>query len=472
MICIPITASKVNEAIKDMKKASQIADILELRLDFLRNIGEKSLKRLLSGTRKKIIVTDRKNRLNLIEEAIRLGTDYVDLDISIGEKLIKKIIANKNKTRIIVSSHNYKKTDRKEVNQIFEKIKKLKPEIIKIVTLANDINDNLIIFDLIRKARKQNKKIIALCMGERGEVSRILSVLFGAELTFGCLAKGKESAPGQIVAKDLKNIYRIHKLKGNKVNIFGLVGNPVAHSKGITVHNKVFQKLNMNNVYVNFLVDDVGSFIKSFEGIISGLSITIPFKGEVIPYLDKVDPIAKKIGAVNTIVKKNGRLTGYNTDCAGAIKAIEEHIKLKNHDFVILGAGGTARAIAYGIKEGKGNLIILNRTINKAEKLANELGCAFGSLDIQFLNVHCLINTTSVGMFPKINDSPINRKLLKKMLVFDVIYNPKITKLLKDARANDCKIISGADMFANQAALQLKLWVGKNVDKNYIKGMI
>jgi 3-dehydroquinate dehydratase/shikimate dehydrogenase len=470
MICIPITASNINEAKNDMKEASKIADILELRLDFIRNINEKNLKKLVKNKKKKIIVTDRKKRLNLLKKAIELKADLIDLDLSLGEKKIKKIIGDKNKTKVIVSFHNFKKTDKKELTAVFEKIKKLNPDIIKVATFANNINDNLIIFGLIKKAKKQNKKIIALCMGEKGGISRILSVPLGAELTFGSLKQGKESAPGQITAKILKEVYRVNKLKNPK--IFGLVGNPVKHSKGIIIHNKAFEKSKLNNIYVNFLVDDLASFIKGFKGIVSGLSVTIPFKTEVMKHLGKVDLITKKIGAVNTVVKKGNKLIGYNTDCVGAIRAIEEKTKIKNKDFVILGAGGAARAIAFGIKQKKGNLIILNRTVKKAEKLAKELKCAFGGLKLSYLNVDCLINTTSIGMFPKVNESLVNKKLLKNMVVFDAIYNPRMTKLLKDAKSNKCKIILGAEMFVNQATEQLKLWSGKNVNKNYLKRLV
>ncbi len=468
MICIPIVASNINEAIKDMKKASRIADLVELRLDFIKDINEKNLKRLLSNKTKKVIVTDRKKRLNLIEEAIKLKADFIDLDISIGRKTIKNIISNKNKTKVIVSFHNFKKTNEKEITNIYKKIKRMNPGIIKIATFANSINNNIILFDLIKRAKKENKKIIALCMGEKGEISRILSPLLGAELTFGSLKKGKESALGQITAETLKNTYRINKLKNPK--IFGLVGNPVKHSKGIIIHNKAFKKLNLNSIYVNFLVDDLKPFIKEFKPIISGLSITIPFKKEIIKYTNKVEKTAKKIGAVNTIIKKNNKLIGYNTDLTGAMSAIESKTKIKGKKVLMLGAGGVARAIGFGIIQKKGKLTILNRTANKAKKLAKELKCKSGSLKElkNQKNMDILVNATSIGMFPNINKTPIKKQTLKKIItnntvVFDSVYNPQKTKLLKEAKKLDCNIMGGYDMFLNQAKEQFKLFTKREL---------
>ena len=394
MIAVPIVASTTKEAIKDIEK-SKDADLIELRLDLIKDINENKLKKLLSNKRKKI-VTDRKKRLNLIKKAIELNADFIDLGLSIGEKTIKEIIKKKKKTKIIVSFHNFKKTSKKEVTKKYNQIKKLNPDIIKIVTFANSIDDNKIIFDLIKKAKKDNKKIIALCMGEKGEISRILSPLLGSYLTFASLKKGKESAPGQIDINTLKSTYRINNLKNPK--IFGLVGNPVSHSKGIIIHNQAFRKLKLNNIYVNFPVDNIASFIKNYKGMIDGLSITIPFKREIIKHLDKVEKSAKKIGAVNTVIKKNGKLVGYNTDITGAIKAIESKTTIKGKKILMIGAGGVARAIGYGVTQKKGNLIILNRTVSKAKKLCKELKCSSGSLAQlnKLSNIDIIINATSI----------------------------------------------------------------------------
>jgi len=305
-------------------------------------------------------------------------------------------------------------------------------------------------------------------MGEKGEISRILSPLFGTELTFGSIEEGRESAPGQITADILKNIYRIDKLRAPK--IFGLVGNPIKHSKGIIIHNKTFQKLKLNNIYLNFLVNKLKSFMKEYGPIISGLSITIPFKREIIKHLDKVDPAAKKIGAVNTVIKKKGKLIGYNTDLTGAIKAIESKTNIKNKKVLIIGAGGVARAIGYGIIQKKGKLTILNRTTSKAKRLAKELNCKGAGLN-QLKDIHdidIIINATSIGMHPNINKTPIKKQTLKNIInkntvVFDSVYNPKKTKLLKEAKKLSCNIVGGYDMFVNQAKEQFKLFTGRQL---------
>ncbi len=459
MIAIPIVASTVKEALKDIRKSN--ADLVELRLDFIKDINTSRLEKLLR-TNRKAIVTDRKKRHELIKKAIELKAGFIDLDISLGEKSIKNIIKEKQNTRIIVSFHNFKKTDRKEINARYSQIKKLNPDIIKIVTYANSIEDNLIILGLIKKAKKQKIKIIALCMGEKGQISRILSVPFGAFLTFGSLEKGKESAPGQIQAKALKEIYHVNELKNPK--IFGLLGNPVSHSKGYIFHNRKFKK--SEKIYVNFLVNDISSFIRKFKPIISGLSITIPFKRKVIRLLDKVGPLAKKIGAVNTVIKKKNKLIGYNTDITGAIKAISSKTRIKGKNVLLLGAGGVARAIAYGIVNEGGNLIIINRTEKKAKNLSKELNCSSAALKelpkLSYIDI--IINATSIGMEPNIENTPIKKKILRKIskknaLVFDSVYTPKTTKLLKQAEKLGFITVSGYDMFINQAEEQARLFL-------------
>ena len=477
MIAVPIVASTTKEALKDMRDASKSADIIELRLDY---IGDLDLEILLAKRIKPVIVTARSQadggkieigesrRIRLIEKAIKLGAEYVDVELSLGSEKIKRIISRKGKTKVIVSYHNFDRTDEKEIVQKYKQIKRLKPDVIKIVTFANSIEDNAVMIRLIKQAVKEKKEIISFCMGEKGEVSRILCAPLGSFVTFASLRKGKESAPGQMDAKTLNDVYGINKLKMPK--IFGLIGNPVKQSKGIFIHNNAFRKRGMNKVYVNFLVDDLASFVRSFRKLIKGFSVTIPFKSEIMKYIDGVDLTAGKIGAVNTVINEDGKLIGYNTDVKGAINVIESKMKIKNKRVLMIGAGGVARAISYGIKDKGGKLIILNRTASRAKSLGNELKCEYGGLDKldKVMGVDAIINATSIGMVPNINEMPIGKDKLKRIakkgtLVFDSVYNPRKTKLLKEAEKLGCNIADGYDMFINQADEQFKLFTGRRL---------
>jgi shikimate dehydrogenase len=203
------------------------------------------------------------------------------------------------------------------------------------------------------------------------------------------------------------------------------------------------------------------------------VSVTIPHKIDVMDYLDDIEEVARKIGAVNTILNQEGRLLGYNTDCSGAIIALEEKIELKDKKTILLGAGGSARAIAFGLKGKGADLTILNRTVKKAEMLALELNCQHGGLELlESLQPDILINTTSLGMYPKMDDTPVKKDFLKNMLVFDIVYNPLKTRLIKEAEQNGCTTIMGLEMFVNQAALQFELWTGKKAPKDLMRKVV
>lgn len=464
MICLSIKAKTAATAAKYVKNAVR-TDLIELRLDYIKDINANKLERILKSTKRELIITDRKERMDLLIRSIELGADYIDIDIFAGTKKINKLIAAKckTKTKLIVSYHDFEKTDKKELNTKYSRIKKLKPDIIKMAALANSIEDNIIMFDLIKKAEKECHKIIALCMGEKGEVSRILSPLLGSEITYGSIKHGLESAPGQVPVEVLKNTYRIDKLKNP--DIFGLVGNPVKHSKGIYLHNDRFRKLKKNCIYLNFCADDIGKFIIDFRQLISGLSVTIPFKKDIIEYLDKTEETAHITDAVNTVIKKGGKLIGYNTDIAGAVKAIKEKTSIENKKVLLVGAGGAASAIAYGIVKEKGKLTIINRTEKKARYLAGKLGCKAADFSgiSNLKDIDIVINGTSVGMWPDIKKTPVPKNVLKKIkgkrcTVFDTVYNPEMTKLLQDAKTLGCELVYGKKMFEYQARLQQDLF--------------
>lgn len=479
MICIPVTARSTQEAINELKEASKHADVVELRIDY---IESPDLSALLKAKEKPVIVTNRpkhqgglfvgdeESRISLLKKAIELKADYIDLEYDCVDK-----IKDLGDTKLIVSYHNFDETP-KNVKQIHRDLTKSNAHIVKLVTFANDIVDNFCVFELLNET---DYPTIAFCMGELGQISRILSPRFGGKLVFASLASGKESAPGQLTIDELTNIYHVQEIK-DSTQIFGLLGNPVAHSKGHYIHNASFKEKDINAVYLLFRVENIATFIDVVKKFgIDGLSVTIPHKESVIKYLDEVDPIAKKIGAVNTVVNHDGKLVGYNTDCPAAINALEKSINksgssIQNKKVVIIGAGGAARALAFGLKEKETNITLVNRTFERCVELASEVGCNYGKLsEISEIDADVLINTSSVGMFPHIADSPVPDTILKQgMVVFDVVYNPRETKLLKDAKRNGCVTLDGVEMFVGQAALQFELFTGKKSPIDLMKSIV
>ncbi len=261
-----------------------------------------------------------------------------------------------------------------------------------------------------------------------------------------------------------------------KTKLCVLIGDPVEHSLSPLIHNSSFQKLGLNYLYLAFRVKDLASAISGIRALgIKGVSVTIPHKVGVMEYLDEVDPVSQNIGAVNTILNEEGRLKGYNTDGFGALKSIEEAgIGLTHKDILIIGSGGAARAIAFtlAMESEIGSLSILGRTLEKARNLALDLEkkvrvkveakpLSEESLKKEIGKSHILIHCTPVGMCPQIEESLINPQLFSKGLaVFDIVYNPLKTRLLKEAEERGCKIIPGIEMFINQALGQFELWTG------------
>lgn len=247
-------------------------------------------------------------------------------------------------------------------------------------------------------------------------------------------------------------------------SLFGVIGNPVKHSLSPLMHNQAFAATDCNAVYLAFCVSNPGAALKSIKALnVRGLSVTLPHKVAVMEYLDDIDQMAASIGAVNTIVHHNGKLTGYNTDCQGAIQALQTQTTIDGMAVAIIGAGGAARAIGFGLATVAGGLTILNRTRKSGERLAADLQAEFLPLDeCQPNRYDILINASPVGMHPHTAAMPIAKQALsKKMVVMDIVYNPLNTRLLEEAAAKGCRTISGLDMFVFQGALQFELWTGK-----------
>lgn len=245
--------------------------------------------------------------------------------------------------------------------------------------------------------------------------------------------------------------------------LYGIIGNPVSHSLSPAMHNAALAKSGINGVYLPFAAPDLLQAITGIRGLgVQGVSVTIPHKEQVIELLDEIDPVAARIGAVNTIVNSNGKLKGQNTDWLGAIRALEEKISVAGRRVILLGAGGSARAIGFGLLERGADVVLCSRTESRGRKLAADLGCVWISLtETEQISGDILINATSVGMVPDVERSPVPKEVLHGFqVVMDIVYAPQKTRLLSEAEMSGCGIINGLEMLLYQGVAQFELWIG------------
>jgi shikimate dehydrogenase/3-dehydroquinate dehydratase type I len=516
MICIPITAKSNKEALREIKRCCAFADFIELRMDL---IADGNLSDLIAAIRStvdsvKIIVTCRKKeedlsatelpqaqqiaeyskteKIDLLKKAIDLKADFVDIELMEGSDAIDELrdycAKSGRVTGLIISYHDIKKTPSvTKLQEVFHQAVENDAAVVKIVTFAKSAEDNLKVLGMIPYAQKHSQKIIAMCMGAEGRISRIAAPLLGAYLSFATQETCAQSAPGQLTVSQMRQINNLiqgNRLSNTSVAVLSseqdlqnyvLLGNPVAQSLSPLMHNAALKEMGIDGRYSAFCVSNLESALCGIKGMnIRGASVTIPYKVSIMEYLDEIDEDALNIGAVNTIVNNNGRLIGYNTDWLGLMVTIKELMPIKDQTFVIIGAGGTARAAVYGIIKEGGLPIIVNRTIAKGKSLSNKFKCPFYSFaDLVKIKADFLINTTPIGMYPNTDQSPVETSMLTGYkYVIDVIYNPQKTKLLCDAEAQGCRIVSGLDMFVHQGAEQLKLWTGIEPPRALMKKVV
>ncbi len=471
MICVPLTGKTTEEMLAGARQAAKAgADCVEYRVDYMDRpdvaalVGKGPLPEIVTCRPKREegnFAGDESARIAILQKAVDLGADYVDVEYG----SVKKVRPHRP-TKLIVSVHDYIRTE-ENLPRLHLRLAATGADIVKIATTARDIRDNLRLFELLAGA---SVPTIALAMGERGVISRILAPKFGGYLTFASLEAGKESAAGQLTIAELLGLYRYREINRD-TELFGVVANPVAHSMSPAIHNAAFRHLGMNRLYLPFLVDDVTDFLARFRGVVKGFSITIPHKEAACPSADEIDPLSRRIGAINTLVERDGRLIGTNTDLPAAIGAIEAALcgtgipacpsPLKGKKAAVLGARGTARAIVAGLVDAGAEVKIYNRTPDRARALAEEFGASWASLNAvaEVRDADVLVNTTPLGMWPKVDASPVSADLLSKnMLVFDAVYNPIETKLLREARERGATCVSGIEMFVRQAARQFELF--------------
>ena len=482
MIAIPVVASTSHEALANMERAEETADLIEIRLDLL---PQDAWRPLLRRRKKPFIVTlrptrqggrfegEERRRLGLLEEALCHRPAFVDLEWDTPPELIGSLLRKKaESTGLIVSYHHLSETP-SDLEVITKKVTSLGGNFSKIVTQATCFADNA---RILRLVENHKGKMAAFCMGSFGMPSRILTLRVGGTMTFGSLGSGKESAPGQIPARILKEVYRVDQIRP-ETHVLGLIGNPVSHSLSPDIHNAAFQSEGCDAVYVPFQVADVTNLFRDMESIgVEGFSVTIPHKEEIVSLLDDVDEVARMMKAVNTVYRNDGRWLGTNTDVNGIQKALETSgTDFRERRWTIIGAGGVARAIAYtATAYGRPrSLTVLGRTRQRLEGLLHDLkaashfpltGATLPETDLREIlqKTDILVNGTPVGMLPRVDETPIPAHLLQsEHLVFDTVYNPMETRLLREARARGCQTISGLRMFLHQGAAQFERWTGK-----------
>jgi 3-dehydroquinate dehydratase/shikimate dehydrogenase len=310
-------------------------------------------------------------------------------------------------------------------------------------------------------------------MGEIGMVTRILANRVGSPFTYATYSSDTKMAPGQLNWKEMTELYNYRAINED-TELFGVIADPVAHSYSPMIHNRAFQSEKLNACYLPFRVpsDDLNQFMMNCYGFgVRGISITIPHKERAMAYCTQAESSATGIGAINTMVMHGEEKLGYNTDYRAAMDCISELFEFKKETerpmqgmrAMVLGAGGVSRAIAWGLRQRAAEVYISSRTIERAEILAAELGCRVVPWDDRHeQKVHLLVNGTPIGMHPDVDSSPYNESSLNEMMVvFDTVYNPENTLLIKQAKKAKARVITGVDMFVRQAAYQYKLFTGR-----------
>lgn len=260
-----------------------------------------------------------------------------------------------------------------------------------------------------------------------------------------------------------------------KTRLYGIMGKPVSHSLSPAMHNSAFEQIGLNNVYVAFEVADVARAMDGFRALgICGVSVTIPHKQAVLPHLDAIDPVAEKIGAVNTLVIEEGNIRGLNTDWVGAMQALETITELPGTTVLVIGAGGSARAIGFGLHEKGAKILLANRTLSRGQALARDLGCECIALtELAGVRADALINTTSVGMTPHVSETPVPAAVLENIeAVMDIVYSPVETRLLREARQAGCRTVDGRYMLLYQGVAQFELWTGRSAPVDVMRSAL
>jgi 3-dehydroquinate dehydratase/shikimate dehydrogenase len=472
-ICAVIAATTLDEMAQLVPLALRHTELLELRIDYfkdyrefdkfifwLRNFRQKKMPTFIATCRR--VAVGGRFVGHIGDEAMRVvlaghfGCHWKDISVETAEHFgARHLHAWLGKPKIIVSHHDFQGTPR-NLRPLLRRLERAGGEVVKIAAQCNSLRDALRLLALARGRRD----VIAVPMGEVGLPARVLALAHGGALAYASV--GEKTAPGQLTLEEMKNLYRADKLT-KKTRVYGVIGDPVAHSLSPLMHNLAFQKRKLDAVYLPFLVRDLKDFLAAVQPLnIAGFSVTLPHKEAILEHLDDCDPLAARIGAVNTVVlRSGGRLFGCNTDYVGVLRALEKRVPLAGSRVLILGAGGAARAVAFALTQGGAVVGVCSRRAAPAKKLARAVGGEFierRRLRREFFDA--IVNCTPVGMHPDADESPLEAAELNCRLVFDTIYRPMKTRLLRLAEQRGIETVSGVEMFVAQGTAQWEIWTG------------
>ncbi len=489
-LCVAISAGSIDELIAKSRELRGSFPFQELRLDYLPDplAAVSALPDLLTGAAPPALLAtcrrtgsggrfrgDAGAELDVLAAAAKAGCVLVDLALESAEELGRDALGRLRNAgaAVVLSFHDFEGPN--DVEAVYRRMTALSPDLCKIVPTAHGLRDNLGLLHFLQTRQASDPQVVGLLMGEAGMPSRILGVRAGSAFTFGAASAAEATASGQIDALTLRDLYRLETLNAD-TKLYGVAGDPVASSRSPLMLNAAFGHAGQNAVYLPLLTHDAADLFRFARDLpLAGFSVTMPLKAAVLPHLDQVDPLARKIGAVNTVVREpDGSYSGYNTDIAGITGPLEERLSLGGARVLVLGAGGAARAAAFGCADRGASVAILNRTFANAVQLADEAGgtalqhdelAGCPAFDV-------VINATPAGMRGNATALPIDTAELRTRLVFDTVYNPLETPLIQAARARGVETIAGIEMFVRQGARQFELWTGEPAPVDLMRDIV
>jgi 3-dehydroquinate dehydratase / shikimate dehydrogenase len=475
-LCVPVWATNPADLAQKADAVVRENPFIEFRLDYLPKplLALPKLKSFVEYHPEALIVITCRRAVNggrfrgsvasqveVLAKASSVGAHLVDLELESAAQLKPADFSRlRRSANLILSFHDFRGT--KKLEETFAKMKQYPADFFKVVSTANSLYDNVVMMKFL-EAHSHEHSMVGICMGEQGIISRVLAVRAGSQFTFAAANVGEETAPGQIAARTLRETYRIDQVDA-ATRVYGVAGDPIAHSLSPAMLNSAFRRENVNAVYLALHAKTLDDLLACVNDIpINGLSITMPYKEQILKHLDKTDPLTTKIGACNTVVRAQDRkLYGFNTDVAGVVRPLEMRMRLPGLRVLVLGAGGSARAAVFGLKEKGADVSSLNRTAGPAQKLAKQARAkVVNRTMLKKLEFDVIINATPVGMEGNRDPLPISEAEMKARYFFDMVYTPAETRMIKIARAKGMHVILGSEMFVQQGARQFETWTGK-----------